>query len=322
MQPDVTVSIVNTSNRPQTLECLASLEAEVGGPLGVEVVVLDNASDDGSIEAIGERFGSVRVIAQHERRGFGANHNTVIRATTSRYVYVLNDDTVTAPGTLSALVAHMDANPSVGACGPRVIYPDGREQATAWRFPSPAATLRGLPVLGRNATQSHGVEVKSVDWVMGCALLLRREALDLVGLFDEGFFIYCEETDLCRRLADAGFSTHYVPSVTTVHIGNQTSATVPARRINEAWRSRHRYWHKHHGPTGARVAALATGAQYLARAAIATALLRLPEDRRPVRVTSVQPAEFLLNARNAVRAPGEGLAELAAARNAAASSGA
>ena len=165
------------------------------------------------------------------------------------------------------MVAHLDANPRVAALGPRLVYPDGRPQSSAWRFPSPETAALGLLTLGRaGILQSGGSETRDVDWAMAAALLLRREALDEVGLFDEEFFIYSEETDLSRRLHRAGWRTQYFPQVTVVHHESQFSAGIPERRINEMWRGRHRYWRKHHSAPGVRVAALCTGAQYAARA--------------------------------------------------------
>src|SRR5581483_8940209 len=158
-------------------------------------------------------------------------------------------------------------NPRVAALAPRLVYPDRRLQDSAWRFPSPATAALGLLTLSRlGVVQSGGSEVRDVDWAMASALLLRREALDEVGLFDEEFFIYSEETDLSRRLRRAGWRTQYFPQVTVVHHESQFSAGIPDRRINEMWRGRHRYWRKHHSAAGARVAALSTGAQYAGRA--------------------------------------------------------
>ena len=306
--PDVSVSIVNTSSRDLLLACLESLESDRDGPVSVEVTVLDNASEDRSAEAVRERFPWTRVIAQRHRAGFGANHNTVIRAMRGRYVYVLNEDATVEPGSFERLVAYMDSHPEVGAAGPHIRYPDGRHQPSAWRFPSPATAALGTLTLSRvGIEQSRGDEPRRVDWAMGCALLVRREALDRIGLFDESFFIYSEETDLCRRLADAGYETHFLPQVTVFHHVSQFSAEVPERRINEEWRSRARYWRKHHSPLAARGTALLTGLQYAARAALGEAVLHLPEGRRPVRIDPAAPARFRLHARNAwagVRGPG------------------
>jgi GT2 family glycosyltransferase len=292
--PDVSVSLVNTNSRDLLLACLESLRAT-----DVEIVVLDNASEDGSAAAVRERFPDVRVIEQRHRAGFGANHNTVIRATTGRYVFVLNEDTTSDDWGFDRMVAHLDAHPRVAALAPRLEYPDGRPQSSAWRFPSPAAAALGLMTLGRaGIVQSGGSETRDVDWAMAAALLLRREALDEVGIFDEEFFIYSEETDLTRRLRDAGWRTQYFPQVTVVHHESQFSVGIPERRINEMWRGRHRYWQKHHSAAGARLAAAATGSQYALRS-----LLR-GHDRDFA-------ARMRLHARDALHVRGPGLRELA-----------
>ena len=291
---DISVSIVNTNSRELLLACLETLRDS-----GAEIVVLDNASEDGSAGAVRERFRGVGVIAQDRRAGFGANHNAVIRATSGRYVYVLNEDTTSDDWAFERLVARLDANRRVAALGPRLVYPDGRHQDSAWRFPSPAAATLGLLSLGKvGVKQSQGSAPRSVDWVMGAALLLRRDAIDQVGAFDEEFFLYSEEVDLQFRLRQAGWEVHYFPDATVVHHESQFSAEIPERRINEMWRSRHRYWRKHHGSIGARVAALATGGQYAMRAAIAPLAHR--SSRR-----------MLLHARDSWRVTGPGLRELA-----------
>ncbi|MGZ4333815.1 MAG: glycosyltransferase family 2 protein, partial [Gaiellaceae bacterium] len=260
--PDVSISLVNANSRELLLACLESLQG-----VEAEVVVLDNASEDGSAAAVRERFPAVRVIEQAHRAGFGANNNTVIRATSGRYVFLLNADTTSDDWGLDRMVAHLDANPRVAALGPRLVHPDGRQQASAWRFPTPGVAARGLLTLGRLfVVQSTGEVARDVDWATAAALLVRREALDDVGVFDEEFFMYSEETDLCLRLRRAGWRIQYFPSVTVVHHQPWSSGGIPERRINEMWRGRHRYWRKHHSPAGARVAALCTGAQYAARA--------------------------------------------------------
>lgn len=296
--PDLSVSIVNTGSRALLLACLESLAGTAA-----EIVVLDNASEDGSAEAARERFPEVRVIAQSHRAGFGANHNTVIRATTGRYVYVLNEDTTAGDWGFKALNAYLDDHPRVAALGPRIVYPDGRLQDSAWRFPTPLVSTISLATLGRlGVTQSRGDAPRPVDWVMGAAVVLRREALDEIGLFDESFFLYSEEVDLQARLHSAGWEVHYFPRVTVVHHESQFSADIPERRINEMWRSRHRYWQKHHSGAGARVAALATGAQYAVRAALS-----------PV-AKSIEPdfgARMRLHAHDSWRVTGPGLRELA-----------
>jgi N-acetylglucosaminyl-diphospho-decaprenol L-rhamnosyltransferase len=295
--PDLSVSIVNTNSRALLLACLESLAGT-----DAEIVVLDNASEDGSADAVRERFPNVRVIAQSHRAGFGANHNTVIRATTGGYVYVLNEDTTAGDWGFEALKAYLEDHPRVAALGPRLVYPNGRLQDSAWRFPTPFVSTVSLATLGRlGVTQSRGDEPRAVDWVMGAAVMLRREALDEVGLFDESFFLYSEEVDLQARLHRAGWEVHYFPRVSVVHHESQFSAEIPERRINEMWRSRHRYWRKHHSGAGARIAALATGAQYVVRGALSPIVRRDPG----------VGARMRLHARDSWRVTGPGLRELA-----------
>ena len=291
---DLSVSIVNTNSRELLLACLETLRGTTA-----EIVVLDNASEDGSADAVRERFPDVRVLPQEFRAGFGANHNTVMRATEGRYVYVLNEDTTADNWGFARIVEYLDAHPRVAALGPRLTYPDGRLQDSAWRFPTPLVSTLGLLTVGKlGVKQSRGDAPHAVDWVMGAALVLRRDALDEVGLFDDEFFLYSEEVDLQFRLRQAGWDVHYFPSATVVHHESQFSADIPERRINEMWRSRHRYWRKHHSGAGARVAALTTGGQYALRAAAA------PIARR-------NPRRMLLHARDSWGVSGPGLRELA-----------
>lgn len=294
--PDLTISIVTHNSRELVLACLDSLAGTAA-----EIVVLDNASEDGSAEAVRERFPDVRLIVQPFRAGFGANHNTLIRATSSRYVCLLNADTSAADWGFERMVAYLDRHPRVAAIGPKLVYPEGHHQVSAWRFPTPRASLLGLLTLSLvGVRQSRGSRPRAVGWVMGAALLLRRSALDEVGLFDEDFFLYTEEVDLQFRLHRAGWKVHYFPEVTVIHHESPSNTGMPERRINEMWRSAHRYWRKHHSPAGARAAALCLGAQSGVRAA----LMRARGDREAAR-------RLLLHARNTWRVTGPGLRELA-----------
>lgn len=295
--PDLTVSIVNHNSRELLLACLDSLAGTAA-----EIVVLDNASEDGSAEAVSEDFPEVRLITQPFRAGFGENQNTLIRATSSRYVCLLNPDTTAADWGFARMVAYLDEHPRVAALGPRLVYPDGRHQCSAWRFPSPLVQVLGLLTLNLlGVRQSQGNRPRPVGWVMGAALLLRRAALDDVGLFDEDFFMYTEEVDLQFRLHQAGWEVHFFPGITVVHHESQLGIAMPERRINEMWRSVHRYWRKHHGPAGARIAALCLGAQCCIRALPTLVIHRDPAAAK----------RLLLHARNTGRVAGPGVRELA-----------
>jgi GT2 family glycosyltransferase len=294
----LTVSIVNHNGRETLLPLLAALADE-------DVVVLDNASEDGSVAAVRERFPDVRVIEQPYRAGFGANHNRVIRETEADYVVLLSHDAEPEPGAVDALRDFAEAHPRAAVVAPRLRFPDGRDQVSAWRFPSPGvAALSTLTLARAGVVQSKGDTPRRVDWAMGAALLLRRAALDEVGLFDEGYFMYSEETDLCLRLAEAGWERWFMPQAVVVHHDSAMRDQVPRERIAEEWRSRRRYWREHHSAAGVRVAEAATGLQYAARAGIASVLRR--------RYGAGFAARMRLHARSAWRGPqGPGLRELA-----------
>lgn len=316
---DVTISIISHSNRDQILECLDCLERVHGADPQVEIAVLDNGSDDGSAEAIRQRFPSVRLIEQSYWAGFGSNHNAIIRATRSRYVLVLNDDTLVGPGAVEAMVRTMDADPTIGVLGPRLVYAGGRMQPSAWRYPTPAVcALWALTMGSVGIVQSNGEESRDVDWVSGSAMMIRRSALDDVGGFDETFYMYMEETDLCRRLTKAGYRVVLDPGVRVTHLQWGSTESQPERRTNELWRSRHYYWRKHHSAGGARVAAVCDGLRYSFGALCAEIVTRLPDGDRFFAGRSMPPSEFRLNARGAFFGPaGPGLRELASERNAA-----
>jgi hypothetical protein len=216
------------------------------------------------------------------------------------------------------MVSYMDTHPRAGALGPSIVYPDGRRQDSAWRFPSPGRTALGALTLNQFVwAQSRRGRQQLVDWASGAAILLRRSTLDEIGLFDERFFIYSEEVDLCRRIRVGGWEIHHLPDITITHYQFGTSGSIPERRINEMWRSHHLYWQKHHTPAGARVAALLTGWQYLIRGGIAAAMARLPKRLRPHIFSQLEdPRPFLLHARASWRVSGPGMRELAEEWNA------
>jgi GT2 family glycosyltransferase len=311
--PDLVISIVCHETVGRAIECLRTLHDDPDRQTSVAVVVLDNVSSTPVAESIAGEFPEVRVITPAYRAGFGANHNAVIRATESRYVLVLNDDTSVPAGAIDALVAYMDAHPAVAAAGPRIVHDDGTPQPGAFRFPSPAATALFAATLGQiGMVQSGRTSPGPVDWIGGSVMLLRRSALDRVGLFDEGYFMYHEETDLCRRLHYAGFEVHYCPQVSVVHDHWGSSTAVPYRRVDEAHRSRRRYWHKHHGPVGARMAPLLDAYRYLAAAVVARLVGVVPLRFRPSAAREWDAAVFAYNARAALRrTPGVGMREAA-----------
>jgi len=310
---DVTVSIVHASGPELTLACLESLAEEHGRRASVEVVVLDNASDDGFVAAVRERFPAVRMIEQRRRAGFGENHNTIIRATDSRYVFVLNPDTRVPAGTIDTLVDYLDVHPEAALAGPLIRGFDGRQQFSALRLMSIPVQLAWALSLGQVGTiTSHGETPKPVGAVSGCAFLIRRDVFERAGLFDEEFFMYCEEADIARRLERLGLERHYVPTVAVLHHRLQSTVDMPERRINEFWRSLELYLARHHAAPERRVLRFLTGAGYALAAVAASVGRRLPETARPSIAGTWDERAYRLHARNAFRGVrGPGLRELA-----------
>jgi GT2 family glycosyltransferase len=313
--PDVTVSVVAGGDAALLVACLRSLPA-AAGPLAVETVVVDNASV-GAGSALRAAGIDGDVLADGVRRGFGANHNLVLQRARGRYVLVLNDDAEMAPGSLAALAAVLDGNGRAAAAGPRLSYPDGRAQPSAFHFPTPArVALTALTLQRAGWIQSSGDRARRVDWLAGTALMVRRSAALAAGGFDERFFMYSEDVDLCRRLRDEGWWCVYVPTAHVVHHEYGSTADAPLARIHEWARSRALYARTHHGGAGEAVARGAGAAMYALRAAAARVLLALPPERRPARIRPDLPARFIAHARASLRPwSREGIAERARAAN-------
>lgn len=244
---DVVVSLVNTNNRELTRACLSSLPAAAGS-LSYEVWVVDNASTDGSVDMVEDLFPDAVLIRNPRRLGFSANHNQVIASVLSRrlapYVLVLNEDTEFAPGALRELVDFADARPRAGIAGPAIVGTDGVRQQSAFRRP----TVRDHVV--RALVPSLGPGKPSRDyWLNGACLLIRTDAIRDVGLLDERFFIFFEDTDLGVRFARHGWASELCESASVLHHGHQTVAQ-PALGSAMEWqmlRSGYLYFEKHRG---------------------------------------------------------------------------
>jgi GT2 family glycosyltransferase len=252
MQPLVPVElsflVVNTEQRGLLRYCLDSIARERATVnFETEVLVLDNASRDGSVEVARRHPVTNDVIALHERRGKAANDSELLRRASGRFCLLLNEDSELEPGATVALHAALNADEQAGAAGAMLVRPDGEQQASAWRFPSPgSAFLTAVWLHNALVVQSHGDDVRPVDWVQSAAMLVRRSAAEEVGFFDPEFFVYSDEVDFCKRLADAGWRTLYVPHARAVHHEQLMTGTVPERRIVEFSRNRDRYMRKHH----------------------------------------------------------------------------
>lgn len=281
----VAVVLVNYCTRDLTVDCLRSLAAEIAQFPGSQVVVSDNASPDGSgpqiAAAIDENgWGAwARVLLLPRNGGFSYGNNAAIREvlagpTPPSYVWLLNTDTVVRPGGLRPLISFLAGHPTAGATGSRLEHADGERQCSAFRFHSLAGEFEASFQLGvvtkllqrwKVAPRLPDVPTR-FDWLSGASVLFRSEVFQDVGLLDEAYFLYFEETDYFRRAAQRGWTSWYVPESRVVHfVGKSTGMTnVADRRARRApywFQSRRRYFLKHHGLLYAALAdvALASG---------------------------------------------------------------
>jgi N-acetylglucosaminyl-diphospho-decaprenol L-rhamnosyltransferase len=265
---ELSFCIVNTEQRGLLRYCLDAIARERATvDFETEVLVLDNASQDGSVDVARRHPVTTEVIALRERRGKAANDSALLRRATGRFCLLLNEDSELEPGATVALHAALDNDEQAGAAGAMLVRPDGEQQPSAWRFPSPGTALLTAFWLHRSlVVQSTGDEVRPVDWVQSAAMLVRRSAAEEIGFFDPDFFVYSDEVDFCRRLADAGWHTLYVPSARAVHHEQLVTGSVPSRRIVEFSRNRDRYMRKHHSAFSAFLVRILTAWTYGLRA--------------------------------------------------------
>jgi GT2 family glycosyltransferase len=257
---DLSIVIVNWNVCDLLRQCLSSIlgagcrEPDAGR---VEIIVVDNASTDGSADMVRDEFPGVRLVVNAENRGFPAANNQGIAAARGRYVFLLNPDTEVESGALDAMISYADAHPDVGVVGPQLLNPDGSVQSSRRRFPT---LLTGLlestwlePHAPRRLLERYRVldrpddATQDVDWVDGAALMARREAIERVGPMDEGFFMYSEELDWCRRFREAGWRVVYLPEARILHYRGRSSEQVAAASHIHFQTSKVRYFRKYHG---------------------------------------------------------------------------
>jgi GT2 family glycosyltransferase len=252
--PRVGVVVVSYNTRADLLRCLSALGTNVTVPS--EVVVVDNASQDGSAAAVRAAFPEARVIENPENVGFSRANNLGLRATSAAYVLILNSDAELRPGCLEALCALLDRRPDVGVVGPRTLGGDGTIQVSFGPALTPLAEWRqrrlvtgvrrrapwALREAERLAAREH-----EPDWLSASCLLARRAALEAVGGFDEGFFLYEEDADLCLRLRRAGWRVVFTPAAEVVHQLGRSMEKAPVVARHEYDRSHLRYYSKHNG---------------------------------------------------------------------------
>jgi GT2 family glycosyltransferase len=248
--------------------CLHSLKTATNDPAKIETVVVDNASADGSAEMVAAEFPDVRLIRLTENTGFSGGNNAAYADLTADYAFLLNSDAVCSPGSIDRLIAFADSVPEAGIIGPKVLNPDGTIQYSCRRFPTFAAGVFRNVYIGRLFPQNkpasdylmqdfdHASTI-DVDWVSGCALLIRRTCLEAIGPLDaETFFMYCEDMDWCLRAHQDGWRVVYYPDAVFTHAIGKSSDNAADRMILEHSHSMWKFFQKHRAFFRDRVPAL------------------------------------------------------------------
>jgi len=283
--PTLSYCVVNTNGRDHLLACLEAIDVTHPRGLEAEVLVLDNASEDGSVEAVaawdraqsGGQAGPLRLTALDRRTGKAENDSTLLREAKGDYCLLLNEDSELRPGAIAALLAALEEDSRAAAAGAQLLDSDGHPVPCAWRFPGAGTALAGAVFLHRWLTvqskRDDGGPPAPVDWAQSSALMVRRVAAAEVGYFGPDFFVYYDECDFCKRLADAGWRTLFVPAAEAVHhdqLSTDLAAGLP--RIVEFHRNRDLYMRKHHSRAAALAVRLLTAWSYALRtlAAIVT----------------------------------------------------
>jgi N-acetylglucosaminyl-diphospho-decaprenol L-rhamnosyltransferase len=267
---DLAIVIVSWNVRDLLRQCLLSLAASVQLTTKprIEVLLVDNGSSDGTPAMVESEFPWVQLIRNQQNAGFTRANNQALRLARARYVMLLNPDT-TFPDTffgavlpvdsaIARLLAYLETHPDVGVVGPRLLYPSGQTQSSRRRFPTLATAFFESTLLERFWPLSPPVRryrvmdrpddvEQDVDWLVGACLVVRQEAIDAVGLLDEGFFMYSEEVDWCRRFKDAGWRVVFLPSAVVVHHEGKSSEQNLVKRNVFFHESKCRYIAKHHG---------------------------------------------------------------------------
>jgi GT2 family glycosyltransferase len=265
----LSVVIVNYQSYDELRTCLASLQRAIGSP---PVIVVDHASDAPAADALSVDFPHVHLLRVAANEGFAAGVNRGAREARGPFLLLLNPDCIVEPTACATLVEWMGAHPEVGAAGPRIHNADGTLQATARRFPDLTTGFAGRSswltrVLPRNPLsrrnlpgRDNGTDPIVVDWVSGACLIARREAFDAIGGMDEGFFLYWEDADFCRRLKDAGWRIAYLPYAAVTHVGGRSSRHSARASLEAFHRSAFRLYWKHASAPARLLAPLVFGA--------------------------------------------------------------
>lgn len=253
MDPELSIILVCWNNKAYLDPCLKSLY-DSGMKNTFDVIVVDNGSTDGSQQMLEEKYSEIKVIQNTENVGLGKASNQGIEATNGKYVLLLNNDTIVNGSSFDAMVDFLDRNPDAGAVGGKLLNSDGTIQACYNYFPTLTeeffvATRLGELIRPGYPAIMNAEEIKSVEWLGSACLMLRRSALDKVGLLDEGYFIYGDEADLQFRLKQAGWNIYYLPHATTIHFGGRSMDRWKRRKM--VYRGKMIFYEKNYGPVQA-----------------------------------------------------------------------
>jgi GT2 family glycosyltransferase len=265
---NLSIIIVNWNTQDILRDCLRSIY-EQGGEIDLEVIVIDNASTDGSVEMVKKDFPQVTLIENSQNRGFAAANNQGIDISKGRYVLLLNSDTVVLDNAIAKTVAFADSHPKAAIVGCRVLNPDQTLQPTCFMFPSILNMLLSSSYLYKLFPRSKFFgreqmtwwdrnDIKEVDVVTGCFMLIRQKAIQQVGTMDEQFFMYGEETDWCYRFKQAGWKILFTPCAEIIHLGGQSAQKRATTMVVQLRKSILQFMKKHHGPLVYRIACLLT----------------------------------------------------------------
>ncbi len=287
---NISVVIVNWNTGGLLRGCVASVFQQVAklDSGSVEVIVVDNASSDGSVGLLRQAFGDRVILVENAaNEGFARACNIGSERSTGDYVLFLNPDTEMLDGSVEGLAGFLDGHPETGLVGPRLVGPDGETQASCAPFPTLGREFWRLLHLDRlRRWSSYPVSswptdrARRVDTVQGACIMVRRTLLDEIGPFDEGFFVYSEEIDFCRRAADSGWGIEWVPQARVLHLGGQSTRLVARKMFLELYRNKLRYFRKHYGLSGALVYKLILAATALPRLVLPSLLIPLSPGRR------------------------------------------
>jgi GT2 family glycosyltransferase len=278
---DLTVVLVSWNTRDLLHKCIRSVVREIGTlreqHYSAEIIVVDNASSDDTTHMVRSCFPSVRLVANAENLGFAAANNQAIAQSTSRYILLLNPDTILKEKSLTRMLSFMDETPDAGACGPLLLNADTTLQQSCYRFQSPARIawqlfyLDNLFPLARYPMARWGrSQVQQVDVVKGACLLLRRAVIQTAGSLDEQYYMYSEEADLCYRIAKEGWHTYWVPSAQVVHFGGASTRQVKAEMFAELYRSKVTFQRKVAGGRGSLAVKAVLAAAFIPRWVVAS----------------------------------------------------